>query len=88
MNRNVSLASLLLASTFAIQASAAFAGPAQHAQHNLPHPANVAQPASTKAQGTDAKKAPPAGVAALSVPKMYPPGPSGHDAPPSSNYGE
>lgn len=86
MNRHVSLASLLLASTFAIHGSAAFAAQTQPKQHTPPASANV-QPASNKSNRTDQKTAQPQQALRL-PPKFFPPGPSGHDASPASRFGD
>jgi len=87
MNRHVSLASLLLASTFATCGSAAFAAQAQPKQHTAPSSASVVQPTSNKSNRTDQKTAQPQ-QALRAPPKFFPPGPSGHDASPSSRFGD
>jgi hypothetical protein len=89
MSRYASLASLIMASTFAFQGSAAFAAQAERTQHNPPSPANIVQPASGKSHRADQKKMQPPASRSVSVsPRMYPPGPSGHEAPPSSGFGD
>jgi hypothetical protein len=87
MNRHVSLASLLLASTFAIHGSAAFAAQVQRTQHTPPSPANVVKSTSNTAHRTDQKTTQPQQALRL-PPKFFPPGPSGHDASPSSRFGD
>ena len=86
MNRHVSLASLLLASTFAIHGSAAFAAQAQPAQHKPASSANIVQPTSSKSNRADQKTQPQ--QALRLPPKFFPPGPSGHDASPASRFGD
>ena len=87
MNRHVSLASLLLASAFAIHGSAVFAAQAQPKQHTPPGSAKIDQPTSNKSNRTDQKTAQPQQALRL-PPKFFPPGPSGHDASPASRFGD
>jgi hypothetical protein len=85
MNRNVSFASLLLASTFAIDGSAVSAAQVQGAQHKSNSHATVTQPLTGASPRSDIKKALPAPISRPDrlPPKMYPPGPSGHGTLPS-----
>jgi hypothetical protein len=85
MNRNVSFASLLLASIFAIDGSAASAAQAQRTRNSPASPATITQPLPSTTPRSGLKTPPPASRPDRQPPKMYPPGPSGHDTPPSQD---